>query len=94
MDENKTDGSPGADGPRRSDKPLGRGLEDVSHLFLSQKAGEAAAIVAVAEATASGLDRTGGLYFSIERICTFDVCVRSRYGVTSRKNVSCVSRAG
>ena len=43
MDENKTDGSPGADGPRRSDKPLGRGLEDVSHLFLSQKAGEAAA---------------------------------------------------
>ena len=43
MDENKADASAGAEGPRRSDKPLGRGLEDVSHLFLSQKAGEAAA---------------------------------------------------
>ena len=43
MDENKTDGSPGSEVPRRSDKPLGRGLEDVSHLFLSQKAGEAVA---------------------------------------------------
>jgi len=37
MDESKTDGSGGADGLDRSDKPLGRGLEDVSHLFLSQK---------------------------------------------------------
>ena len=37
MDESKTGGSGDADGVDRSDKPLGRGLEDVSHLFLSQK---------------------------------------------------------
>ena len=43
MDQNKTDGSEGAEGSGRSDRPLGRGLEDVSHLFLSQKAPEAAA---------------------------------------------------
>jgi len=43
MDENKTDGPAGSDGARRSDKPLGRGLEDVSHLFLSQKAGDVTA---------------------------------------------------
>jgi len=30
----------GAAGVARSDRPLGRGLEDVSHVFLSQKAGE------------------------------------------------------
>jgi hypothetical protein len=41
MEENKADGSAGSEGPRRSDKPLGRGLEDVSHIFLSQKAGVA-----------------------------------------------------
>jgi hypothetical protein len=43
MEDNKADGSPGSDGPRRPDKPLGRGLEDVSHIFLSQKAGAAPA---------------------------------------------------
>jgi hypothetical protein len=42
MDENRTGDPAGADGPGRSDKPLGRGLEDVSHLFLSHKAPEAA----------------------------------------------------
>ncbi len=38
MDQNETDGSASA-----QDRPLGRGLEDVSHLFLSQKTGEASA---------------------------------------------------
>lgn len=37
MDQNDT----GSAGPR--DRPLGRGLEDVSHLFLSRKTGEAPA---------------------------------------------------
>jgi hypothetical protein len=32
------DGVGGPDGIRRADKPLGRGLDDVSHLFLSHKA--------------------------------------------------------
>ena len=36
MDPNETGGSAGA-----QDRPLGRGLEDVSHLFLSHKTGEA-----------------------------------------------------
>ena len=36
MDQNDTGGSAGAGG-----RPLGRGLEDVSHLFLSRKTGEA-----------------------------------------------------
>jgi hypothetical protein len=40
MDENKTGGTPNADGHGRGDRPLGRGLEDVSHLFLSQRAAE------------------------------------------------------
>lgn len=41
MDEHKTgDGAGNADGQGRSDRPLGRGLEDVSHLFLSQRAPE------------------------------------------------------
>ena len=39
MDDGKTDG---LRTPDRADKPLGRGLEDVSHLFLSPKAPEAA----------------------------------------------------
>ena len=43
MDQNKTGGSEGAQGFGRLDRPLGRGLEDVSHLFLSHKTGEAAA---------------------------------------------------
>ena len=38
MDPNETGGSAGA-----QDRPLGRGLEDVSHLFLSRKTGEASA---------------------------------------------------
>jgi hypothetical protein len=38
MDPNETGGSAGA-----QDRPLGRGLEDVSHLFLSRKSGEASA---------------------------------------------------
>jgi hypothetical protein len=38
------DGNGGPDGARRPDKPLGRGLEDISHLFLSQRASEPPAI--------------------------------------------------
>jgi hypothetical protein len=40
MDEHKTSGAGNADGHGRSDRPLGRGLEDVSHLFLSQRVPE------------------------------------------------------
>lgn len=36
-------GGPSAAGAGRSDRPLGRGLEDVSHVFLSQKAAEGGA---------------------------------------------------
>lgn len=43
MDEGTSRGSAGAQGPGGSVRPLGRGLEDVSHLFLSRKAGEAMA---------------------------------------------------
>lgn len=39
MDQPKA-GGPSAAGVGRSDRPLGRGLEDVSHVFLSQKADE------------------------------------------------------
>jgi hypothetical protein len=42
VDQSKTDVSPSAQSPGRPDKPLGRGLEDVSHLFLSQRRNEAA----------------------------------------------------
>jgi hypothetical protein len=42
MDDDKHDGLRAPDG-HRSDKPLGRGLGDVSHLFLSQRAPEATA---------------------------------------------------
>jgi hypothetical protein len=38
MDPNETSGSAGA-----QDRPLGRGLEDISHLFSSRKTGEASA---------------------------------------------------
>src|SRR5437867_9219071 len=38
MDPNEPDGAAGA-----QDKPLGRGLEDVSHLFLSRKTADASA---------------------------------------------------
>src|SRR5882724_1066626 len=38
MDPNEPDGTAGA-----QDKPLGRGLEDVSHLFLSRKTADASA---------------------------------------------------
>src|SRR2546428_12536135 len=38
MDPNEPDGAAGA-----QDKPLGRGLEDVSHLFLSRKTVDASA---------------------------------------------------
>jgi hypothetical protein len=37
MDENRTGRRTGGEGAGRADKPLGRGLEDVSHLFLSQR---------------------------------------------------------
>ncbi len=37
IDQGKDGGSGGVHGPGRPDKPLGRGLEDVSHLFLSHK---------------------------------------------------------
>jgi hypothetical protein len=39
MDQPKP-GGPSAPGVGRSDRPLGRGLEDVSHVFLSQRADE------------------------------------------------------
>jgi hypothetical protein len=42
MDDDKSDGLRAPDG-HRADRPLGRGLGDVSHLFLSQKAAEPAA---------------------------------------------------
>jgi hypothetical protein len=42
MDPNETGGSAGSGA---QDRPLGRGLEDVSHLFLSRKTGEASASV-------------------------------------------------
>ncbi len=38
--DGNADGVVGADGTRRVDKPLGRGLDDVSHLFLSNKPSE------------------------------------------------------
>lgn len=37
IDQGRDGGSGGVQGPGRPDKPLGRGLEDVSHLFLSHK---------------------------------------------------------
>ena len=37
IDQGKDEGSGGVHGPGRPDKPLGRGLEDVTHLFLSHK---------------------------------------------------------
>jgi len=40
-DNPTTSGSGNGDGVARPDRPLGRGLEDVSHLFLSQRAPEA-----------------------------------------------------
>jgi len=43
MHQSTTGGGGGAEGVGRSDRPLGRGLEHVSHLFLSQKAVEAGA---------------------------------------------------
>ncbi len=43
MNEHTTDGPPTARSVDRSDSPLGRGLEDVSHLFLSRRPGEVAA---------------------------------------------------
>src|SRR5438093_1303482 len=43
MDQGKDGDSVGVHGIGRPDKPLGRGLEDVSHLFLSHKTDEAVA---------------------------------------------------
>jgi hypothetical protein len=43
MDDNKTGGPAGAPESGHSERPLGRGLEDISHLFLSRKTGGAAA---------------------------------------------------
>src|SRR2546425_1271510 len=43
MDDSKSGGSTDIQGLGRPDKPLGRGLEDVSHLFLSHRTDEAAA---------------------------------------------------
>jgi hypothetical protein len=44
MGDGNADGVVGADGTRRADKPLGRGLDDVSHLFLSPKSAEPSAL--------------------------------------------------
>ncbi len=43
MDQGKDEGSASVHGFGRPDKPLGRGLEDVSHLFLSHKTDKATA---------------------------------------------------
>ena len=43
MGDGNADGVGGTDGIRRQDKPLGRGLDDVSHLFLSHKPAEPSA---------------------------------------------------
>ena len=43
MEQDRTGGPEEAPGAGRVDRPLGRGLEDVSHLFLSHKTGEALA---------------------------------------------------
>src|SRR5439155_18675093 len=43
MNDSKSGGSTDIQGLGRPDKPLGRGLEDVSHLFLSHRTDEAAA---------------------------------------------------
>src|SRR3989449_11613369 len=43
MDDSKSGGSTDIQGLGRRYKPLGRGLEDVSHLFLSHRTDEAAA---------------------------------------------------
>lgn len=43
MDQNKTGFGTGADDGGRQDRPLGRGLGDISHLFRSAASGEAAA---------------------------------------------------
>src|SRR5213593_4569003 len=43
MDDSESGGSTDIQGLGRPDKPLGRGLEDVSHLFLSHRTDEAAA---------------------------------------------------
>jgi hypothetical protein len=40
MDQSKTGGPPNPTGPARSDRPLGRGLEELSHVFLSQRPAE------------------------------------------------------
>src|SRR5262245_51724740 len=40
MDEEKTDESPKAQDAERTDKPLGRGLGQISHLFLSHRIGD------------------------------------------------------
>lgn len=56
MDESTTDGAASARGSDRSDRPLGRGLEDVSHLFLSHRPGEP---VAGDEAPLRPVERSG-----------------------------------
>jgi hypothetical protein len=43
VEDGRSEGNGAPDGTRRPDKPLGRGLEDISHLFLSHKASDAAA---------------------------------------------------
>jgi hypothetical protein len=43
VDQNKSSFGTGAEGGGRPDRPLGRGLEDISHLFQSARSGEAAA---------------------------------------------------
>jgi hypothetical protein len=43
IDQDEADDSVTVPGAGRSHRPLGRGLEDVSHLFLSHRGGEAAA---------------------------------------------------
>lgn len=42
MDQNKAGDSPNAVGTSRSEKPLGRGLEEIAHVFLSQRRSEPA----------------------------------------------------
>lgn len=54
MDQGKTGPSTATVAVGRADRPLGRGLEDVSHLFLSQKADQATSQARPAPAAVTG----------------------------------------
>jgi hypothetical protein len=61
VEDNTPDGNGAPDGARRPDKPLGRGLEDISHLFLSHRASEPPAGTPSAARPAERLTPRGGM---------------------------------